>query len=113
MSADSIDGKILRTSKRIEGDKLVIGVRPEKIHLEPHSGQIHFAGKIDLVNFFGHIYEYRINVKGNIIKAYKRIKGDYLHQKYREGDKVVFSISGDDIFIYPKPKNFKKELSLD
>ena len=109
----SIDGKILKTKKKIKDDKLVIGIRPEKIHLEPHPGQIRFEGKIDLINFLGHLYEYRINIGGNIIKAYKRIKGDYLQKKYREGDKVSFSFSGEDIFTYPEPEDIKKELSLE
>ncbi len=108
-----IEGRKLETRKEIKYDKMIVGVRPEKIHLEPHPGQPRFTGKIDLINFLGHLYEYRINVGGNIIKAYKRIKGDYLTRKYREGEKVSFSISGNDIFIFPKPKDMKKELSLD
>jgi ABC-type Fe3+/spermidine/putrescine transport system ATPase subunit len=112
-SSVKIDGKILHLKKKVEGDKLVIGIRPEKIHLEPHSDQVCFEGRIDLINFLGHLYEYRINVDGNLVKAYKRIKGDYLHSKYREGDKVTFSISGEDVFIFPEPKNIKNELSLD
>ena len=108
-----VAGQHLETNKKLNYDEMIIGVRPEKIHLDPHPGQAHFIGKIDLINFLGHLYEYRINVDGNIIKAYKRIKDINLAGKYREGDKVTFSISGNDIFIYPKPKNLKKELSLD
>ena len=108
-----IEGQKFEIKKKIKHDTMIIGIRPEKIHLEPHPGQPHFTGKIDLINFLGHLYEYRINVKGNIIKAYKRIKGDYLTKKYQEGDKVTFSISGDDVFVFPTPKDIKKELSLD
>ncbi|RLC37949.1 hypothetical protein DRH27_03485 [Candidatus Falkowbacteria bacterium] len=108
-----IGGRKLAVKKNIKYDEMVIGIRPEKIHLKSHPGQALFTGKIDLINFLGHLYEYRINVNGNIIKAYKRIKDDKLPEKYREGDKVNFSISGDDIFIFPKPKDIKKELSLD
>jgi len=86
-----IDGQILKMPKEIKKDRLVIGIRPEKIHLEPHAGQICLRGRIDLINFLGHLYEYRINVSGNIIKAYKRIKDEKLSRKYKEGDTVDFS----------------------
>lgn len=108
-----VEGKKLKTNKELKYDEMVIGVRPEKIHLKPHHDQVLITGNIDLINFLGHLYEYRINVNGNIVKAYKRIKSDEVTKKYQEGDRVNFSISGEDIFIFPKPKDMKKELSLD
>jgi len=107
-----IDGKMLQLPNEVLQDKIVIGIRPEKIHLDPHPDQIRFSGRIELINFLGHLYEYRINVESNIVNAYKRIKGKNLKQKYHEGDVIEFSFSGEDVFVFPEPEDFKKELSL-
>jgi ABC-type Fe3+/spermidine/putrescine transport system ATPase subunit len=107
-----IDGKMLQLPDEVLQDKIVIGIRPEKIHLDPHPDQIRFSGRIELINFLGHLYEYRINVESNIVNAYKRIKGKNLKQKYHEGDVIEFSFSGEDVFVFPEPEDFKKELSL-
>ncbi len=107
-----VNGQELTIKQKINDKDLIIGVRPEKIHLEPHPGQVKFKGQIDLINFLGHLYEYRINVGGNIVKAYKRIKEQNLNKRYREGDMVEFSFGSEDIFIFSRPENLKKELSL-
>ncbi|MDD3190750.1 MAG: ABC transporter ATP-binding protein, partial [Candidatus Pacebacteria bacterium] len=49
---------------------VVVGIRPEKIHLENESKENLFSGTIELVNFMGHFYEYQIRSGKDSVWAY-------------------------------------------
>jgi ABC-type Fe3+/spermidine/putrescine transport system ATPase subunit len=106
-------GKIIKVAKRVESEKLVLGIRPEKIHLEPRIDEKLICGQIELINFLGHLYEYRINVYGEIIKAYKRIKEKEIKKKFRVGDQISLWFYPEDILLFREPEDLKKELSLE
>lgn len=106
-------GKIIKVSKRVESEKLVLGIRPEKIHLKPEEDKKLICGRIELINFLGHLYEYRIDVYGEIIKAYKRIKEKEIKEKFRVGDQVSLWFYPEDVLLFREPEDLKKELSLE
>ncbi|OGF25996.1 hypothetical protein A2331_02070 [Candidatus Falkowbacteria bacterium RIFOXYB2_FULL_34_18] len=106
-------GKRIKIGQKIKYEKIIIGVRPEKIHLEQKVSKKLITGKIELINFLGHLYEYRINVNGYSVKAYKRIKEQEIEKKFRLGDEISFWFHRDDVFIFKQPKNLKDELSLE
>lgn len=104
---------IITVDQKIPAKRVVVGVRPEKIHLEDHSKINLFYGKIELINFLGHLYEYHINCDGRVVRAYKRIKEFKLKEKYKVGDNVHFWFHTDDLFLWPEPKDIASELSLE
>lgn len=115
VDADKIDyhGKPVKFKKEIKAQRVVVGVRPEKIHLEKEDDKQMLTGKIELINFLGHLYEYIIDCKGEKIKAYKRIKEYKIKEKFRVGDRVYFWFNAEDTFAWPEPENIKDELSLE
>lgn len=106
-------GKIIKTAKEIKDKKIILGIRPEKIHLESKIDKGMITGKIELINFLGHLYEYRINVNGATVKAYKRYKEEKVKHKFKAGDKISFWFYPEDVLIFKEPDDFKKELRLD
>ncbi|MBU4347062.1 hypothetical protein L6249_00225 [Candidatus Parcubacteria bacterium] len=68
---------------------------------------------IELINFLGHLYEYRINVNGATVRAYKRYKEEKVRRKFKAGDKISFWFYPEDVLIFKEPNDFKKELRLD
>ena len=107
------EGKIVRVAKKLNFKKMIIGIRPEKIHLEPGTKKGLINGKIELINFLGHLYEYRINIDGQTIKAYKRIKHKKIKKSFQLGDTVSIWFYPEDVFTFKVPKDLKKELSLE
>ncbi len=106
-------GKTIKIGEKIKHKKVVIGVRPEKIHLKEEVDKKLITGKIELINFLGHLYEYRINVDGYSFKAYKRIKEQEIEKKYQVGDEISFWFHRDDVFVFKQPKNINDELKLE
>lgn len=105
--------KTIKFQKDINFFRVVVGVRPEKIHLEHEDDQQMLTGKIELINFLGHLYEYIIDCNGEKIRAYKRIKEFKIKEKFRVGDRVYFWFNAEDTFAWPEPANIKDELSLE
>lgn len=103
-------GKTIKIGKKIEHAKVIIGIRPEKVHLKREVDEKLITGKIELINFFGHFYEYRIDVGGHTLKAYKRIKDQGIGKKYQIGDEISLWFHRDDAFVFDHPKNLKDEL---
>ncbi len=106
-------GKTIKIGKKIKHQKVIIGIRPEKVHLKKQIDEKLITGKIELINFFGHFYEYRINVEGHTFKAYKRIKGQGIGKKYQIGDEISLWFHRDDAFVFDHPKNLKNELKAE
>jgi ABC-type Fe3+/spermidine/putrescine transport system ATPase subunit len=104
---------IITVEQKIPAKRVVVGVRPEKIHLEEHAKKNLFFGKIELINFLGHLYEYQINCDGQIIRAFKRIKDFKIKEKYKVGDEVGFWFGTNDLFVWPEPKDMQEELNLE
>jgi len=90
----------------------VVGIRPEKIHLEKESKTNLFSGTIELVNFMGHFYEYQIRSGKDLVWAYKQFKEDDIKEEFKLGDQVFFRFNPKDCFVWKKPKNMEKELGL-
>jgi ABC-type Fe3+/spermidine/putrescine transport system ATPase subunit len=104
---------IITVDQKIPAKRVVVGVRPEKIHLEEHAKKNLFFGKIELINFLGHLYEYHINCDGQIVRAFKRIKDFKIKEKYKVGDEVGFWFGTNDLFVWPEPKDIQEELNLE
>lgn len=104
--------KIITVGRNIESSQVAIGVRPEKFHMESKGEHNFFSGKIESVNFMGYFYEYQIRSGENMIWTYKQFKEHQIKEKFHPGDKVSFWFSPEDCFVWPKPKNMEKELSL-
>ena len=85
-------------------------MRPEKIHLEPKIDEKLISGKIELINFLGHLFEYRINVYGQTITAYKRIKEEKIKEIFKIGNRVSFWFYPDDVFVFEEPEDLNEEL---
>jgi ABC-type Fe3+/spermidine/putrescine transport system ATPase subunit len=100
-------------AKPVKAKQVVVGVRPEKLHLSGKSDYNNFTGTIELINFLGHLYEYQINCGGVIYRAYKRIKDVNVKEKYKLGDTVNFWFYPEDCFAWPAPVDIKDELSLE
>lgn len=94
-------------------ERVVIGVRPEKIHLDEKFDRHHLHGSIELINFFGHLYEYVIDCGLVQVRAYKRIKERGIKDKFHLGDEVSFWFYPDDSFVWPEPENFEDEINLE
>jgi ABC-type Fe3+/spermidine/putrescine transport system ATPase subunit len=109
----SYKGKTVKFSKNVEADNVVVGVRPEKIRLENEKDNGMLSGKIELINFLGHLYEYIIDCGGEKIKAYKRIKEYKIKEKFKAGDSVSFWFNAEDCLVWPQPADIKEELSLE
>ncbi|MFC1598570.1 ABC transporter ATP-binding protein [Patescibacteria group bacterium] len=106
-------GKKIKVAKKIKYKDVVLGVRPEKIHLSHKLDKKLIYGKIEIINYLGYLFEYRINVNGNIVKAYKRFKEKEIKRRYNVGDLVSFWFNPDDILVYKAPKDLVKELSVE
>jgi len=104
-------GKKIKVAKKIESENVILGVRPEKIHLEPKIDERLLYGKIELINFLGHLFEYQININGQTVLAYKRIKEAEIQEIFKIGTKVSFWFYPEDIFIFREPKDLEEELS--
>ncbi len=97
----------------ITSQRVVVGVRPEKIRMEKSDDGVMLHGQIVLINFLGYLYEYIINCDGEKIRSYKRIKEYKIKEKYKVGDKIFFWFNAEDTFAWPEPDNFKEEISLE
>jgi len=106
-------GKIINVAKKAKHEKVVLGIRPEKIHLREKIDEKLICGKIELINFLGHLYEYRIDVNGHTVKAYKRIKETKIKKTFKVGDKVSLLFYPEDVLVFEEPEEFEEELSLE
>jgi ABC-type Fe3+/spermidine/putrescine transport system ATPase subunit len=95
----------------VDAKRVVVGVRPEKIHFEKKGKTESHQGKIELINFLGYLYEYVINFDGEKIRAYRRIKESTLKEKYNVGDKIAFWFNPEDTFVWPEPHDFLEEIN--
>lgn len=104
--------KVIEAGKTIEVSEAVVGVRPEKVHIETKSHSNYFIGRVESVNFMGHFYEYEISSGKDSVWAYKQSKEDIIRKKFKVGDPIYFWFAPEDCFVWPKPKNMEKELEL-
>jgi ABC-type Fe3+/spermidine/putrescine transport system ATPase subunit len=104
-------GKKIKVAEKIESKNVILGVRPEKIHLETKMNNKLISGKIELINFLGHLFEYRIHVNGGTVVAYKRIKERKIKKMFRVGERVSFWFNPEDVLIFKEPKDLEEELS--
>lgn len=105
--------RTLKFFQEVDSPKIVVGVRPEKIRLTREASSEMLSGRIELINFLGHLYEYVIDCDGEKVRAYKRIKEYKIKEKYKVGDKIYFWFNAEDTFAWPEPENIKDELSLE
>lgn len=104
--------KVITIGQKIESPEVAIGVRPEKFHLESRSDSNLFSGKLEAINFMGHFYEYQIRSGEDLVWAYKQSKEHNIKEKFKIGDPVSFWFSPEDCFVWEKPADMEKELSL-
>ncbi len=106
-------GHQIKYKGQVDAKKVVVGVRPEKIHMHEHDDSLPYHGRIELINFLGYIYEYLIDCEGKQVRAYKRIKEHRIHDRFKIGDKVSFCFNAEDTFAWSEPDNFDDEISLE
>lgn len=104
-------GKKINIAQKIGLDSMILGVRPEKIHLESKLNEKLLCGKIELINFLGHLFEYVIKINDETIIAYKRIKEEKIKDIFKVGDIISFWFSPEDVFIFKEPEDFEEEIS--
>jgi ABC-type Fe3+/spermidine/putrescine transport system ATPase subunit len=104
--------KVITVGKKIESPQVAIGVRPEKFHMESKSDKNFFSGKLEQINFMGHLYEYQIRSGENLIWAYKQFKEHHIKEKFKVDDLVSFWFSPEDCFVWKRPESMEKELAL-
>lgn len=111
--AFEFQGKKFTVKKKINAKNPVLGIRPEKVRLATKPDPKLITGKIEIINFLGHLFEYRIKVEGLTIKAYKRVKEEQIKKRYKVGGLVSLEFNPDEVFIFEEPKDLAKELSVE
>lgn len=104
---------VIKIKVEVPAEKVILGIRPEKIHLRKNLDKDLLSGKIEFVNFMGHLYEYHINIGGEIVKSYKRIKEGSIKEDFKLGDTVELLFYPDDIFVFVEPEDLSYELKLE
>lgn len=108
-----VGDRVVRVKNKVPAEKVILGIRPEKIHLRKNINKDLLSGKIEFINFMGHLYEYRINVGGEIVKSYKRIKEGAIKENFKVGDMVELLFYPDDVFVFEEPEDLNYELRLE
>jgi len=104
--------KVITVGQNVDAEEVAIGVRPEKFHMISPSEHNRFAGRIEAMNFMGYFYEYQLRSDDDLVWVYRQSKEHHLKERFKLGDPANFWFSPDDCFVWPKPKDMKKELSL-
>ncbi|MBU4217175.1 ABC transporter ATP-binding protein [Candidatus Parcubacteria bacterium] len=108
------DEKYIEVAKTPKNKKLVLGVRPEKIHLRTNGTNNMLSGKIEDIDFLGTMYEYKVNIgDGVIFRSYKRIKEEKIKESFKVGDQVFLLFYPEDVLLFPEPKDLESELRLE
>lgn len=103
----------IKYKQNIDSSRIVVGVRPEKIRMEKNDDGDMLHGRIEAINFLGHLYEYIIDCDGEKVRAYKRIKEFKIKEKFKVGDNIHFWFNAEDTFAWPEPADLKEELNLE
>lgn len=99
---------VIEIPKNAKRKRVVLGVRPEKIHINSKFEGKNIQGVIEFVNFLGDRWQYIIRLSDKTkISALKRIP-----VKFGIGDKISVSFYSDNILIFDEPKNFEEERSV-
>lgn len=106
-------GKRFNMKKKFAVKSPILGIRPEKVHMALKPDKKLITGKIEIINFLGAFFEYRIEVDGIMVKAYKRVKEEQIKKRYKVGDMVSLWFDPDEVFIFEEPKDLAKELSVE
>jgi len=106
-------GKKIKVAQKINSRHVILGVRPEKIRLESKIKKDIICGKIALIHFLGHLFEYRINVNGDTIIAYKRLKEEKIKKLFHVGDRISLWFNPEDTFLFKQPENLDEKLILE
>ena len=106
-------GKKIKVAQKIKTKYVILGVRPEKVRLESEINKGLICGKIELIHFLGHLFEYRINIDGNTIIAYKRLKEEKIKKLFKVGDRISLWFNPEDTFLFKEPENQDEKLILE
>lgn len=106
--------KLLSVAKTVKSKKIILGIRPEKIHLRTNGSNNMISGKIESISFLGNLFEYRINIgNGETFRSYKRIKEEKVKESFKVGDEVFLLFYPEDILVFSEPKDLEYELRLE
>lgn len=98
----------IQTYKHGKTNNIVIGVRPEKIHINSELKSENIQGRVEFINFLGEKWQYIIRLgDGNEISALKRTP-----HKCKVGDKISIAFHPDNILVFDKPVNLDAEMSV-
>lgn len=99
---------IIELPRENKKSKIVLGVRPEKVHINKHLKKENIRGKIEFINFLGEKWQYIIKLSdGTKVDALKRTP-----HKCRAGENVSITFYPDNILIFDEPENFEEEKSV-
>ncbi len=99
---------VIELPKSNKKRRIVIGVRPEKIHLETNLKKENIPGIIEFIDFLGDRWQYTVRVSEDTqIRVLKRSSNEF-----RIGERVSISFNPSNILIFEEPKDFKEEKSL-
>ncbi|MFZ2970249.1 MAG: ABC transporter ATP-binding protein [Minisyncoccia bacterium] len=99
---------IIELPKIIKKGEVVLGVRPEKIHINSTLNEKNIQGRVVFINFLGEKWQYLIKLSdGTEVSALKRTP-----HKCRVGSKVSIAFYPLSILLFDKPDNFDEERSV-
>lgn len=99
---------IIPLPKHSKKNNIVLGVRPEKIHINDELKMENINGRVEFINFLGEKWQYMIRLNdGSEISAFKRTP-----HKCRVGSRVSITFYPDNILIFDKPVNLDSEMSV-
>ena len=99
---------VIELSKDNKKERVIIGVRPEKVYIDRSLGKRNVLGIVEFVNFLGSKWQYIVKVSdGTEISVLGEIPVNIAI-----GQKVSISFQSEDVFIFDEPDNFEEEKSV-
>lgn len=99
---------LIELPKNNKKEEVVIGVRPEKIHINSVLNEKNIQGRVEFINFLGEKWQYIIKLSdGTEVSALKRTP-----HKCRVGSKISITFYPLSILLFDKPENFEEEKSV-
>ncbi len=101
-------GVALKVNKKLQGEKVLLAVRPEKISIMPGKKRGMISGRVEFVDFLGDKFGYVLRVNENTRISVTRKTGVDL----KVGDSASVCMTKWDFVVLPNPDNLADELNL-
>lgn len=98
----------LTLAKPNKKERVVVGVRPEKVHIDQNVDKKHLCGTIEFIDFLGDRWQYTVEFPdGTQFKILKHAPA-----KLRLGDKASVIFYPENAMVFDEPENFEEEKSV-